>query len=583
MTMTAQYTLLRYPYTRFRRWLLLSAALLLTVTLSAPTLAGQLSASADRTRISLEETLNLVVRYDEQVIFGEPDFSQLKQQFEILANRRANQYRSVNGKAESWTQWTLTLAPKQAGSLQIPAFEFEGARSKPLTIEVQPAAAATAPGSDQPVFLETELSKSSVYVQEQLLLTYRLYTSVDLSGLNSEELSIDNALVKQVAENQYQRTIDGKRYGVVEVSYAIFPQQSGNLVLPPTLWNVTLQSRQGFDYDPFFNRGGKRLRLKTEEKFINVLPKPDAYSSSHWLPATDITLSQSWSRDPKEFKVGEPITRKVVINARGLMASQIPALEPSSSADIKYYPDLPQSEESVSSDGVTSVITESYAIVPARAGQLTLPAIQLDWWDTEQKQQRQAVLPAQTINVRGGVEAATTGAATPAPQPVEARPDSAPTSVATTATSSPALASLWFYLTLLLAATTLLFALLWLRARATPRPQEAPGSPTTGVTEKVAFRRLQQSLNGNDNRQIRAALLDWARARFSPTDIHSLTDLAERVPELQEAIAQLESSLYAAGEAQFDRRAMLDQLQQWRRQAPAAANPAETALPPLYS
>ena len=107
------------------QWIQVALTLLL-ISFSAMSLAkGQLVAKVDRTQVTLEETLKLTLRYNQQVMFGEPDFSLLNTNFDVLGNHRSNQYRSVNGRAESWTQWSLTLAPKKEGKLLIPSFEYE--------------------------------------------------------------------------------------------------------------------------------------------------------------------------------------------------------------------------------------------------------------------------------------------------------------------------------------------------------------------------------------------------------------------------------------------------------------------------
>lgn len=542
--------------------------------------AANLSASVDRKQIGMEETLTLVLRYDEQVMFGEPDFDALKKDFDILGNRRANQYRSVNGQVESFTQWSLTLAPKKEGDLMIPALEFEGEHSDPIKISVQKTAPISSPDADRPIFLEAEIDKPQVYVQEQLLFTLRLYTSVDLSGLNSEELKVDNALVKQLSENQYQKVVNGQRYGVVEVTYAIFPQQSGSLTLPSVLWNVTQQGRSGFGYDPFLNRNGKRLRLRSEAKQVNVLPSPDHYQGSYWLPAEALELQQSWSRDPQEFRVGEPITRKVQIKARGLMASQIPPLDLATVDGVRYYPDQPQNDESLSAEGVRSVVSESYAIVPSRAGQITLPAVTLHWWDTTKQVEREATLPAETIRVRAAAGTGSTVA--PATPLTNAEPltQASPSTIDHTAKPS---GDIWFYAALLLALTNLMFVMMWWRARHSSPPPglRQPQKPEARLTEKATWRKLKNTLESGDCVQIRDALLAWAQVYLAPEPVHSLQTIAAILPSLRSGIDGLQRALYADDQAAFDANAFKKQLIEARSTA-AIDSKGENQLPPLY-
>ncbi|WP_439134460.1 BatD family protein [Pseudomaricurvus sp.] len=587
----------------------LSAFLVLALSLFATTFAltfsstakaqGQLTATVDRNQISLEETLKLSVKYSEQVMFDEPDFSDLKRNFDVLGSHRSNQYRSINGKVESWTKWTLTLAPKRKGKLLIPSLKFEDSFSDAIEITVAESA-PTASSGDKPVYLEAELDKQQGYVQEQFLYTIRLFTSVDLNGLDRGELKIKNALVKPVAENQYQRTINGIPYGVVETTYAVFPQQSGSLEIPSTLWTVAIQNTRGYSYDPFLRQGGQQLRLRTKPASVQIDSKPARYPSDQWLPAKNLSISQSWSQPPEDFKIGEPITRSITIQAKGLMASQLPPLELSDIGDVKYYPDQPQSDEAIARDGVTTTKTESYAIVPSRAGNITLPAITVHWWDTQAKQIREATLPEQTI-----VVAAPTSDKSNSNLPATI-PDSTQTpDTDTQASAGESLGDgslsgmldqarstrgIWFYIAILLIVTNLITLIQWLRAR---RKKTAPASPTQKTrsdqpSEKQAYKSLKSTLQRQPQQQdiqaIRSALIIWARIYQNDSELASLQQISETLPPLAEYIGQIEAGIYGQKTATLDTEGFQQALIDLRRNGHTPSSvESKSNLPPLYS
>lgn len=562
---------------------IVTAAIILAALLLANTTyaAGELTAKVDRTQIGPEETLKLNIRYNEQVMFGEPDFSALKQNFDILGNHRSNQYRSVNGKAESWTQWSITLAPKKEGKLLIPSFKYEGSFSEAIEVNVKARAAIDNKSSDQPLFMEAVINQKKAFVQEQVLLTLRLYTTMDLSGLNRDDFRIDNALVKQVAENQFQRTMNGKAYGVVEMTYAIFPQQSGTLTVPAVTWDVTTQNRQTSRYDPFLNRSGQRFRLKSKSLNIDILPKPSNYNGDHWLPAQELELRQSWSAEPSSFKVGEPITRTISIHAKGLMASQLPPIEIQQSNAVKYYPDQPQSDESLSSSGITTVKTESYAIVPNRSGRFTLPAVTLTWWDTSAGRMREASLPEQAISVAASANT-TAPPIMPTTPALTAEPAS-PLQVQNT--QSQASHSLWVYSTCFFALTSFAFAALWLTGKATPRPTPRPryGDTPHSKSEKQAYKDLQKALLGTNLQNIRATLLAWAQVRYDKSAPSSLGQLAALAPEFATSISQLEKCLFGQEDNEFNADQLSAALKRARSLQSTQSTNHDRTLPALYS
>lgn len=580
------------PHSVFRRLSVPLLLLVMSLFASLVQAKGQLTATVDRAQISIDQTLKLQVRYNEQVMFGEPDFSALQQNFDILGRARSHQYHNINGRTESWTQWTLTLAPLREGQLLIPSFEYENSFSDAIEITVSEAPPATA--TDQPVYLETELNKTSGHVQEQFLYTIRLLTSVDLSGLDRAEPKIRNALMKTVAEHQYQRVINGVPYGVVETTYAIFPQQSGTLEIPPTIWSVGISSGRGFRYDPFLSQGGEQLRLRTDAKTIQVTPKPASFTGDHWLPARKVTLEQRWSQSPDEFVLGEPITRTLTVRAQGLMASQLPPLDVRETSGVKYYPDQPQAEESVARDGVTTIKTESYAIVPSRTGKITLPAITLRWWDTEAGRQQEATLPAHTITVLPAAATASPTTSAPAAEATaaaegerteERTEDKIDSPAVQIEAAGPLPSSLWPYAVAVLLLTNLLTLTLWLRAQRNRQPV-APAAPTAppAMSEKQAYKALQQDLNRGDASAIRAALLTWGRLYERDPHLASLQQLATALPPLAASISQLEAALYGQSGTMFDASGLAQAVQELRRHGySATASDGSSSLPPLYA
>ena len=151
---------------------LYSLALMVILTAVCSHSWATLTATADRTIIDSNETLQLLVRLDSQALIGEPDFTVIESDFEILSTSRQQQYSRVNGQTQSFTDWNLLLAPKRIGRLLVPSINYKKDISNAIEITVRQASAASAVG--QPVFTETLVDKSAVYIQEQLLLTHQL-------------------------------------------------------------------------------------------------------------------------------------------------------------------------------------------------------------------------------------------------------------------------------------------------------------------------------------------------------------------------------------------------------------------------
>ncbi|MDP7463411.1 MAG: hypothetical protein QF614_02865, partial [SAR324 cluster bacterium] len=90
---------------------------------------------------------------------------------------------------------------------------------------------------------------------------------------------------------------------------------------------------------------------------------------------------------------------ELVINAEGVLPSQLPALELVVPTGIRAYPDTPASKKTLAKSGFRSEWKQSWALIPVRAGRFVLPEMRLHWWDTQHKRFRETVLPEQVFEV----------------------------------------------------------------------------------------------------------------------------------------------------------------------------------------
>ncbi|WP_246125069.1 BatD family protein [Exilibacterium tricleocarpae] len=566
----------------------LRSAAVALLLLAQAALAGavELSASVDRKKITLEDSVTLTIRINEQSSSGRPDFSELGADFELLsAPSERSQYQVINGRVSSFTQWQIQLAPKRVGKLLIPSFEYRGAFSDAIEITVLDPVAGRR-GNQADIFLEAEIGKSAVYVQEQLILNVRLFTSVTLQSVKSQDIRLPGARVEEIADHRYQRNMAGKTYAVVESVYAVFPQSSGELTIPALTWSVTTAGNRSSFFGP---SGGSIKRLRSQPLNVEVRPRPATYPADQpWLPAEDVALVQSWNRNPDAFTVGEPITRTLELSARGLTAAQLPPLPAGNIDSIKVYPEQPQSEDFKSADGIRGVRVESQALVPTQPGQVTLPAVVVTWWDTANDRQREITLPPQVIDVAPAAATGTVAAMTPAA--------TAPAPGSTVAAPITTAGSLWAWqvATALSALLALLFAWLWRRA-AGPQSAAPADTPRGNAvdTEAKAFQQLRATCSNGEPRAIRRALLQWAQLYWQEPHLTRIADLAARLAddEASACCAELEALLYAENSGSGNVRqlcnTLLACLARLRAQRPAAAKAsrrgADPALPELYA
>lgn len=529
---------------------------LLLLTVSTLSWAA-LTASVDRSVIDSNETLQLVIRYDGQVMTGQPDFSPLENDFEILSNNRQQQYSWVNGQSESYTDWTMVLMPKRTGLLLIPSLNFKKEVSNAVEIRVRSASAAAGAGK-QPIYTETLVDKESVYIQEQLVLTHRLYTSVQLSDLSLSDLNVPDVIMKKLGDNQFQKIINGRNYLIVEVKYALFPQVSGKLVIPALRFGA-YESNGRSQFGGFTNRGTRIFR-STQSKTVDVMVRPAHIAADQWMPSSEVQLAEQWSTDLNNLTVGEPVTRAIAISAAGLTGAQITPIQIIESDDYKIYPDQPQLQEQVKGSTIIGTRTETLAMVPGRAGEITFPAIDVRWWDTVNQRMQTASLAAKTVQVSPST-AVTVNPAASQSQPME--------TLAIGASEKPTEPSLLTNLSLalnaLLIAALAMVLLKRPRSGSSGRTSTEPATPAL-LSLKQKLKAIEIQAHKNNLMSMRDAILVWGRQLFAETPPTTLKDLSLLLDdvELQHQFKQLDRQLYkgdASGD-QLDIELLLKRLKQ---------------------
>lgn len=533
-------------------------------------LAGQASAEAffasvDRTRLSEGETVVLTLESTDPTRFGRPDLSPLEQDFEILGSRQVNRLSSIGDTPRASTRWILTLQPRRSGEVTIPAIRLEDAETLPITLNVEAAVSAGNGEQLAPVFIDASLDQESVYVQAQAVLTLRIYHSVSMYDDSSlTPLRIADARVEQLGEPRtYEKRIGGVLHGVIELQYAIYPQRSGQLVIPGQTFSATLVDRsRSNDFLPFGPRTGKVSRVKSPDIPLQVKPKPADYpADAPWLPARALGLAETWNPQPEQSQVGDSLTRRLILKVDGLSSAQLPPLPATQVDGLRRYPDQPQMDDQKSENGIVGTREEREALVPSRAGNFELPPLEIVWWNTQTDTLERTTLSARTLQV--------------AENPQLQNDEQPNTPMVTTQVIEGPKLWPWQLACAVLSLTTLLGFGLWWHARRQPAIQRAAQS---GPSPRTLLDDIKRACQAGDAQATRHALDAWARQQPE-----TLADMAARYVPLSDALDGLNGALYSETGQQWQGEELWKAIRNLpTAQEPSAALQDSSALPPLY-
>jgi hypothetical protein len=437
----------RWPQVRPRR---VALALLAAASSSW---AG-VSARLDHSNVAPGQPLTLTLVSDGKSSGAQPDLAPLRKDFEVLGTRQSRETRIVNLQRADQVRWIVQLLPRHAGHIEVPALSIGAEQTAALQLEVaEPTATAKAgssgQGAERTVFIEVDSAAAGkpVYVQQQVPYTVRVYVDPSVQSGELSAPSSPDAVIEQLgADQRSTATVRGRDYSVIERHYAISAEKSGTLQIAPASFRGTALVAQAdaagdtsdgdpgddimrkllrnspFANDPMFRNGllgGLSRAAATtpvgasgQPMTLAVRPRPAA-AQGQWLPAEQIQLQDSWAGGVPAFKAGEPVTRTLTVQAKGLAASQIPPLALAQPANARLYADAPDNQSRTDGTTIYGISKQTVTYLPTAAGTLDVAPVDLAWWDTRDNLQRHAELPAQHFQVEQGAGAVSAGA-TPA-------------------------------------------------------------------------------------------------------------------------------------------------------------------------
>lgn len=533
---------------QFKRWIKAVSAALLFAVMTFGSAQAAVIASVDRSDIELNESFTLKITVD-TAIDTEPDASALDAEFFVGTRSQLSNTTIVNGQISRSRTWTYVLMAKREGILEIPPIIIGAEQSNPVPINVR-APSNSLPG-EADIFVTTEVDHTNTFVQAQLLYTVKVYRSVPTRQPRLSEPDIRGVEVLiEVAgeERSYESILNGKAYNVVERVYAIFPQESGQVTIAPARFEARVL------------RDGRITGRKIfESEGINIVvnpipPPPDGFPDAAWFPARDVTLSQTWSREPDRLPAGEPITRHITVTALGQLSTQIPVINPAVADTIKIYPDKPELRDMAEASGIRAVRSDQYAMIGISPGEVHLPELQLPWWNIDAGEWQLASLPGTTINILPSANAAV------APPVVTEQP--LLQQQLNASGNLVAQSNFWRRVSAALAGIWLLTVVAWWWSRwPVSRTPREPAPPPIYKQQAKILQAARKAAQAGDGAGVRSVLLSWGRLEWSDSPPLNIGDFANRVAmPLSTQLQSLCRADYGPQKASFDGEALAKSL-----------------------
>ena len=544
----------------------------------------------DRDHIALGDSITLTIEADGSS--GNPDLAELRKDFDVGGMATGSQTTIVNGSMKSSVQWSVTLMPRHAGAIDIPALAVGGERTLPLRVSVDAHAAAEANGAastqptsaanaDKSIFVESTVAPTNPYVQQAAIYTVRLYYAVTPLDAGLDVAPPDNGDLRQIGDDATTSVmVQGRRYDMLERHYLLQPERSGALHIPAPVFHGRTMADINNLFDDATSAGGGEVRVPGKPIDLQVRPRPQQVSVP-WLPARALQLAV----DPPTAPVhaGEPFSFVVRVDGEGVTAAQLPEIQLPTIPGVQVYPEPSSTSERARGGSLVAERSRRFAIVPEHAGDLRLPALEMPWWDVVNDHAAVAHLDLPALQVlpgAGGQNDTSSGTSQPA--------DGATISSTASSLSAGNASALRVWQIATLSLALLLAVSLWWGWRR--------GSGDNGSSESAhaAVERspsgtptLSRALALGDSVAIAQALIEAAPAVPNSPAPHSLGEVARRLddPVQRAAVLAFDAARWSADgvpseQALAQLRSAFAQPPRWagRTRSPSR----DDALPPLY-
>jgi hypothetical protein len=438
------------------------------------------------------------------------------------------------------------------------------------------------------VILVTTLSKEQVYVQEELVYSIKLYYRYSFErGATFSRPEMSDAAISRLGESlEYTEEIDGVNYKVNENRFVIFPQNSGDFMIEPVQFRAYTQTRSSLENpDLLTTETRQRIELQSNAHQIRVLPVPGSFPGTNWLPSTDISISESWSRPLETMQIGDSVVRSIHVKAEDLFSSMLLSLNFTADSSMRAYPTAPEQVDIRENIGTRSEHIQNITLVATQAGQLTLPEIAIPWWNTATDSLAYARLPARDIDIltADGLQFRPKEKNSTSEEPGRGLIFGVNLNLVLFVGMLVLISFLFFAPALVILLEKTRTQILSLQHKG---KNDEAAQKSNLMQLNRAYRALKQACDQKDLNQVYERFLDWGQAFFRRQNLYSLDklDAAFANIELSALLLAMRRSLYGeAGEAEFDYGqfiALVSQFQQTYRQK--RRRQIRLELPPLY-
>ena len=301
----------------------------------------------------------------------------------------------INGNMKIEKEFNFSLTAKKIGIFNIgPAIiKINGKILKSNTITINVTKAIANQNFKNFVFLKVDVDKDNVKLNEQIILSLKIYRKINISDLDIKTPDFNGFIFFKLKKlPEYTTTIGNEVYFVTEIRYALFPTIAKKIKIGPFIVTGEILNTN-FNPFSFQFQITKRFRLISKELVINVTP----FNKKNVFAVGDYTVNANI--DKLTVKVGENITYTIRIKGKGNLGLSDSIKFPKIKG-LNFYYDKPKLKITLSSIGVFSEKVQTILIIPQKEGVYKIPKLNLLFYNPDSRKYEKIIIPSRNIKVK---------------------------------------------------------------------------------------------------------------------------------------------------------------------------------------
>lgn len=305
----------------------------------------------------------------------------------LVGENKTQNVQYVNGKGQIQDGIILIFNAEKEGKLRIGSarivIDGKTYTTKPIDIEVTKSGTSTLSNranTNQPVFLQTNVSNSNPYVNEQVNLTVKMF-SRDLGLLNRKRNfrqgkleGLSPKMVTSRPESIKQEMVSGKPYFSEEIAkYVVFPEKEGQITIDPFSVDILVSGIYGTEaYEIRSNP------VTIHAKGIPMEGRPKNFAGA----VGDFKLKSSINKT--EINANESANLKVEISGTGNF-NKIALPEVKAPKNIETYAPKRHNNFKTYEEGMQGSVTSEVVMVPEYGGNYTISPVEFSYFDPKKE------------------------------------------------------------------------------------------------------------------------------------------------------------------------------------------------------